>query len=260
VRRLLGLLGFWPALAPAAQQPALLQQIDVVEKLGDRAPLDLPFTDAQGQPFTLRQLASERRPTLLVLGYPRCPQLCSLLLSGIVRALGNSALVIGRDFRAVDVSIDPSETTEDAAEQQRGQLQALGQGATPESWPFVHGREPEIRALAEAVGFQYAYDPQSRQFAHDAAAFVLTPDGRIARYLYGVEPTPRDLELALVEASNGRIGTSLDRILLACYQWDPASRRYGPNIRRFLQGGGAMVFGCLAGLLMVLWRKERHAS
>jgi protein SCO1/2 len=154
------------------------------------------------------------------------------------------------------VSIDPSESPPLAASRKAGHLQALGEATDHPDWVFMTGAEEQIRALAKSVGFGYAYDEETKQFAHPAVIFVLTPRGKISRYLYGVEYGPRDLKLALVEASEGRVGTSLDRVLLSCFKYDPALRKYGIYVWGILKGGGLLVFAMLCTLLAVLWRRE----
>ncbi|HVE84308.1 MAG TPA: SCO family protein [Myxococcales bacterium] len=229
--------------------------VDVEEKLGQPVPLDLRFTDWRGRQVTLGEVTGGK-PAVLVLAYSRCPALCSVVLSGTARALRGTGLKMGADYRAVAVSIDPAEAPADAAERRRGYLQAMGLSDQGEDWPFLVGAEKDIRALADAVGFRYRYDEALKIYAHPAVSFVLTPDGRLSRYWYGVEYPPRDLRLSLVEASGGRVGTALDRVLLTCFQYDPAARRYGWVVSAIIRGGSLLVFGALAALLAVLWRRE----
>lgn len=240
---------------PEMTAGATPEGVDVVEKLGGPVPLDLPFTDWRGRPVRLGEVTSGK-PTVLVLAYYRCPTLCNLVLAGTARALRQTGLDLGQDYRAVTVSIDPSEGPKEASERRRGFLQALGRSDQSEDWAFLTGQEADIRALAEAVGFRYRYDAELKQFAHAAVALVLTPDGRVSRYWYGLSYPPRDLRLSLVEASGGRVGTALDRVLLTCFQYDPATRRYGWVVTAIIKGGGLLVFGALAVFLAVLWRRE----
>ncbi len=244
-------------VADAAAPPALVG-VDVVEHLGETIPLDLPFTDAAGRPTTLRD-SFKGQPVILTLNYFGCPMLCSLLLNGLVESLRRSRLELGADYRAVTVSFDPKETPAQAAEAQRGYLQSLGAPQNGD-WQFLTGRAPEIRRLAEAVGFKYGYDISVHQYAHAAVVFFLAPDGKLTRYLYGVRFSPTDVRLALTEASSGRVGTTFDRALLQCYRFDPASRRYRFFVSGFLRAGGLLVFGALAVLLAMLWRRERRLA
>jgi protein SCO1/2 len=243
-----------------SEQPlAALQDIDVIEHLGDRVPAGLEFTDTAGQKVSLDTLTSNAagKPVLVTLGYHRCPMLCSLVLDGLVKAAKTTGLVLGRDFLAVDISIDPQEDLTLAQGTQKRIVDSMG--AKPSDWPFWVSTKDggaAARRLADAVGFRYKYDEQSKQFAHDAVAFLIAPGGIVARYLYGVEYQPRDFRLAVVEAGDGRVGTSFDKVLLSCYKYDPVTRRYAPFVFGFMRIGAGLVFVALATLLIVLWRKE----
>ena len=251
-----------------SEQPlAALTDIDVVEHLGDRVPTGLAFRDTAGHQVAFDDLLHQGRPLVVTLGYHRCPMLCGLVLDGLAKALKAGGLTLGRDYTAVSISIDPDEDAKLAGDQQKRILATLTAGAAgapahAEDWPFLItssslGGDPEAaRAMARAVGFRYKYDEQSRQFAHSAVAFVLTPDGVISRYLYGVDFLARDVRLSLVDASGGRVGTSFDKVLLSCYRYDPVNRKYAPYVFAFVRGGALMVFLALAGLLTILWRKE----
>lgn len=252
-----------PLAFPAgSEQPlAALQDIDVIEHLGDRVPPHLSFTDTAGKTVSLDALTATDKPVLVTLGYHRCPMLCSLVLDGLVKAMKETGTVLGRDLLAVDISIDPSEDVTLAKSTQKRVVTAAGAQAPGGSadWPFWvstadHGAA--ARALADSVGFRYKYDAQSKQFAHDAVAFLIAPGGIIARYLYGVEYSARDFRLAVVESGDGRVGTSLEKVLLSCYKYDPVTRRYAPFVFGFMRIGAGLVFVALATLMTVLWRKE----
>jgi protein SCO1/2 len=244
-----------------AEQPVTaLQDIDVVEHLGDRLPAGLSFRDPAGHLVALDDLLHQGRPLLVTLGYYRCPMLCGLVLDGLAKAVKAGGLTLGKDFTAVSISIDPNEDPKLAVEQQKRILATVGAGARAparaDDWPFLMGDPEASRIVARTVGFQYKYDEGSRQFAHSAVAFVLTPEGVISRYLYGVDFLARDVKLSLVEAGGGRVGTSFDKVLLSCYRYDPVNRRYAPYVFAFVRVGALLVFFSLAGLLTVLWRKE----
>jgi protein SCO1/2 len=242
-----------------SEQPlAALQDIDVIEHLGDRVGAGLAFTDAASNPVRLESLLHQGKPVLVTLGYHRCPMLCGLVLDGLVKAARTSGLKLGKDFFAVDVSIDPAEDAQLLAQTQKRVLALAGSTNTAD-WPFwtsVSDGGAAARKLAEAVGFRYKYDSTSKQFAHDAVAFVLTPEGVVARYLYGVDYPARDFRMAIVEASGGRVGTSFDKVLMSCYRYDPAKRRYAPFVMGFMRIGAGTMALALVGLLAVLWRKE----
>jgi protein SCO1/2 len=257
------LLALWAGSAAAQSQavtappPAALQGVEVVEKLGDQVPLDLTFTDSSGQPLALSKILAGDKPVVMSLVYYNCPMLCGLVLTGMTRSMRESGLTLGKDFRALTVSFDPHDTPADSLSRQRGYLESLGHPDDRAQWPFLVGQPAAIKALTQSVGFNYSYDAPTKQFAHPAVLLVLTPQGKVSRYLYGVEYPSRDLRLALVEAGSGKVGTSVDRFLLTCYRYDAASRRYQPYVFGFIRIGGMLVFLSLAVLLGVLWRQER---
>jgi protein SCO1/2 len=239
--------------------------INIVENLGQRVPRGLVFHDGKGQPAALDSLLGTDKPLLVTMGYYRCPLLCNLVHEGLAKGLKAAGIKPGRDFQGLAVSVDPQEEPKTALTNQRRLLrvltdsQAAAGGQEDAHWPFLlpaPGREQEVVRLAEAVGFRYKYDPKSRQFAHAAVAVVLTPEGKISRYLYGVDFKPRDLRFALVEASGGRVGTTLDRVLLTCFKYDPMTQRYTPYAFAFVRIGALLSAVALAVLLVVLWRRE----
>jgi protein SCO1/2 len=250
-----------PLAFPAgSEQPlAALQDIDVIEHLGERVPAGLTFNDPSGKSVALDTLTAQGKPVLVTLGYHRCPMLCSLVLDALVKAMKESGVRLGKDVLAVDISIDPSEELKLTTDTQKRVVDLVGGGAKAADWPFwlsTGDRGAAARTLADAVGFKYKYDEQSKQFAHQAVAFLIAPGGVIARYLYGVDHPARDFRMAVVEAGGGRVGTSFDKVILSCYKYDPVTRRYAPFVFGFMRIGALMVFFALATLLTVLWRKE----
>jgi protein SCO1/2 len=243
----------------ALRPPPALSDVDIVEHLGSDLPRGLSFTAPDGTSVRLGDLLDGKRPVVLVLAYFRCPMLCDLVQQGVVSALRGSGLRPGRDVRAVTISIDPHDTRGNARLRQTGLLTALG-GAMPApagAWRVLTGQEPQIRALAEALGFRYVFDPASRQYAHPACAFVLTPDGRISRYLYGTTFRPFDVRMAAVEAAAGRIGGVVDRVLLTCFRYDPSARKYGVYVLGVMRGGSAFVLLLFSVGMMALLRRDR---
>jgi protein SCO1/2 len=197
---------------------------------------------------------------ILAFVYYECPMLCTLVLNGLVSALRAVELEPGRDFDVVAIGIDPDETSELARAKQARYLDEYGKPETAGGWHFLTGAEPEIRRVADAAGFRYAYVPEKDEYAHASGVVVATPDGRLARYFFGIEYPPRDLRLALVEASDGKIGTLVDQVLLLCYHWDPLTGRYGlaiMNVIRFL--GGLTVLGLVVFVGRALLRDRRAA-
>jgi len=253
--------------------PKRLEGVDVVEHLEAHVPSALSFTDEQGRPVLYDQVVRGRLPTILTLNYSDCPMLCSLQLNGLVGAMKQLDLTLGKDYRVVTVSIDPGETRESAhrtkarylaqygrAQDGRAQDGGAGAGQSDQSasgWTFLHGSEGNIRAVARALGFSYNYNEARDEYAHPAAFVVATPGGVLSRYLYGLEIHPSTLRLSLIEASQGKIGSSLDRLILYCFHYDATEGRYAPaamNIMRLL--GSAFALALLA-LLLFLWRGER---
>jgi len=245
-----------PTFPLEAETPlTALQDVDVIEHTGDKIPNGLAFRDPEGHTVELDGLLGNK-PLLVTLGYYRCPMLCNLVLDGLVKTMKAAGLAPGKDFQALSISIDPKEDAQQAIATRTRVHAAAGQGVDGAAWPFLMGDAVGSRMLADAVGFKYAYDAKSGQFAHDAVTFVLTPEGRISRYLYGVDVLPRDFRLAMVEAAGGRVGTSFDRLLLSCFQYDPLNRKYAPYALGFVRIGSGMVFLMLVGLITLLWRKE----
>jgi protein SCO1 len=238
--------------------PVALEDVGIEEKLGADVPLDVPFTDWRGRPFQLRQAFDGKRPVVVALVYYDCPMLCGLVLSGMAKTMRENGLVLGKDYEAVTISFDPAEKPPMAAERRRGYLQSMGVDDQGEAWPFLVGAAEASRKVADAVGFGYKFDEISGEWAHMASIFVLTPDGKVSRYLYGIEYPPKDFRLSVVEAAGGKVGTSFDRFLLTCYRYDPASRKYEPYAYGFVRVGSLVVLLALTGLIGgLVWRERR---
>ena len=247
---------------PPPGSPAWSEGADVTEHLGARLPPELAFTGAQGQQVGLRSLFDGTHPVLLVLAYYECPQLCSLVLDGAataMQALDRQGFRLGREYRVATVSFDATERIDQAARKQASVLAKLGRGDL-DAWPFLIGSPDSVRALTQRLGFAFLRDPRTGAIAHAAVVFVLTPDGAIARYLYGIDYAPRDLKLALLEASQGKTGSLGDRVLMRCFQYDPATRRYGLFISRFMKLGGFVIFLVVAAMVGSFARHERRRA
>jgi protein SCO1/2 len=198
------------------------------------------------------------RPVLLSLVYYRCPMLCTEVLNGMTTAFKGVGFVPGKQFEVVTVSIDPRETPELAAQKKAMYLKRLGEPAAGTGWHFLTGQQPQITALAKAVGWHYHYDPKLDQFVHAAGIMLITPEGRIAQYYYGVEYSSRDMRLGIVQASQDRIGSLADQVLLYCYCYNPATGRYGARIANVLRLAGLTTMIVLGGGLILLFRREKH--
>jgi protein SCO1/2 len=240
-----------PAGAQLADQiPPELEEVGVEEHLGARLPLELEFRDSTGSVVRLGDYFDGVKPVVLTLNYYKCPMLCGLQLNGLLDGLRELEWTPGQEFELVTVSINPLETPALAADKKQNYIQRYERPSAAAGWHFLTGQETEIRRLAETVGFGYTYDRSSGEYAHAAVIFIATPDGRLARYLYGIEYPASRLRLALLEASAGEIGSTIDQLILYCFHYDPESRRYAPvamNIMRVGGGATALVVGLTLG-------------
>ena len=243
---------------PAQERPRILRDVGYDQRLGEQVPLDLVFRDEAGRDVRLRSLF-RGKPVVLSLVYYECPMLCTLTLNGLQSALSVLSFDVGQEFDVVTVSFEPKETPALAAAKKKAYLARYRRPGAAEGWHFLTGGEGAIHALTGAVGFRYAWDTETRQYAHPAGLVVLTPEGRIARYMYGMEYAPRDLRLALVEASQRRIGNPIDAVLLYCYQYDPMRGRYAASVMRLVRLGGVLTVLALGGFILVSLRRERAA-
>jgi protein SCO1 len=242
----------------SAQNPPRFQDtIGFSPKLGDPLPLDLEFRDHEGRAVRLNGFFGQQ-PVILVPVYYRCPMLCGLELNGLVRCLRGLPLSPGTDFQIVTFSIDPRESSALAAQKRSTYLAEYGRDRGASGWQFLTGDQAAIDRLCEAIGFRAAYDQPSGQFAHAAGIVICTPDGRIARYFYGVEFAPRDLRLGLVEASRREIATLADQVQLFCYMYDPTTGRYGLAILALVRAGGVVtLLSLVTAIAWMLYRERR---
>ena len=247
------------AVDPAAAKPGLLAQIGLDQRIGESIPLDLAFTDETGQPVTLRQYFG-KRPVILALVYYECPMLCTQVLNGLVTALGVLNFDVGREFDVVAVSFNPKEGPGLASQKKAAYVERYGRPQSAAGWHFLTGTQPSIDALTKAVGFRYAYDEKIGQYAHGAGIELLTPQGVLAKYFYGIEFSARDIRLGIIEASSERIGTPIDDVLLLCYHYDPATGAYGASVLRMVRAGGIATIVAFAVFLTVSLRRERAAG
>jgi protein SCO1/2 len=250
-----------PAGMPSSAKPQVLREVGYEQRLGEQVPLDIVLRDETGAPVRLAD-AVAGRPAVLSLVYYECPMLCTLTLNGLVSALTALPYEPGREFSLITVSFDERERPEQAQKRKQAYLSRYKRPGADRSWHFLTGDRAQLQRLTQAVGFRYAWDERTRQFAHPAGVVVLTPDGRIARYLYGVEYAPKDLRLGIVEASEGRIGSPVERLLLYCYQYDPAQGRYGAAVLRIVRAAGVVTLLAVVGFVTLALRRERqgHAA
>ncbi len=238
---------------PANVRPPGLKNVGIEQHLDEQIPQDLAFRDETGKAVRLGDYFGEK-PVILSLVYYRCPMLCSEVLSGLESALRVLKFDVGKDFQVLTVSFDPRDTPEIATAKKAEYIKRYGRAGAAEGWHFLTGPQESIDALTKAAGFQYEYDPKTGQFAHTTAIMILTPQGRIAQYYFGVEYAPKDLRLGLVESSQGKIGTVVDEVLLYCYHYDPTTGKYGAIISRILKLAAAATIVVLGGLLLILFR------
>ncbi len=242
------------------QKISILGQVGIDQRLNQRIPLDLVFLDESGRSVRLNQYFTSK-PVILSLVYYRCPMLCYQELNGLVTALnGMTRFNLGREFDVVTVSFDPSDSPAVADETRKKYLQRYQRPAEAGAWHFLTGKQQQISALAKAVGFRYVWDPQIEQFAHASAIMLLTPEGYLSQYYYGIEYAPRDLQLGLVEASRGKIGSVVDQVLLYCYHYDPQQGKYTAAIFNILRISAFMTIVLAAGLVAMLWRRHTYAA
>lgn len=239
-------------------RPELLKDVSIDQKLNGSVPLSLTFRDEHGNTVELGQYFTDK-PVILTLVYYDCPMLCTQVLNGLDRSMKLMTLDLGKDYNVVTVSIDPTERLVLAEAKQALYTGMYGRPGAAQGWHFLTGEDAQIKTLANAVGFRYAYDPDSKQYAHASAIMVLTPEGKISRYFYGVTYPERDLRLGLVQASEGKIGTPVDQVLLFCYHYDPHTGKYGLLISRLIELSGLLTVLIGGALLIFLFRGEHYA-
>jgi len=236
--------------------PATLDRIEFEQKLDAQVSLDLPFRDESGRRVRLGDYLG-RKPVILVLGYYGCPMLCTLTLNGLIESMEDLKWVVGNQFDILNISIDPTETPELAAAKKQTYLRRYGRAGAGEGWHFLTGDAIAIKRLAAQVGFHYAYDPTVKQYAHPSGLVILTPQGRVAKYLFGVTFAPNDLYAALKGASGNQIGARIQQLALLCFHYSPIKGKYGPAIMTAVRGLGALTLLGLGWLFLSGWRSKR---
>ncbi len=244
-----------PVYKPATPPPQILNNISIDQNLNQQVPLDLPFKDENGRDVKLSDYFGSK-PVILSLVYYECPMLCTETLNGMVSAFKVLKFDVGKEFNVVTISFDARETPELAAKKKENYLRQYGRPGAEHGWHFLTGSQRSIDAVTKAVGFHYAWDQQTQQFAHATALMLLTQDGKLAQYYYGVEFSPRDLRFGIVEASKGKTGTVVDNLLLYCFHYDPRSGKYGPIISRVVKVAGGVTILLLGGFIFVMFKLE----
>jgi protein SCO1/2 len=241
---------------PTATRPAIMSRIGIDQKLNQQVPLDLVFTDEAGREVRLGEYFG-KRPVILALVYYECPMLCTQVLNGVATALGVLNFTVGKEFDVVAVSINPREGPGLASQKKAAYVERYNRPGSEAGWHFLTGRQESIDRLASAVGFRYEYDEETKLYAHGAGIEVLTPKGVISKYFYGIEYSSRDLKFGLMEASEERIGTAIDSVLLLCYHYDPATGKYGATALTAIRLGGVATILAFLSFLFVSLRRER---
>ncbi len=241
-------------------QPSDLLDVGVKEHLNDPLPLDLDFVDSTGKAVKLGDYFDGTHPVVLTLNYSNCPMLCSLQLNGLFDALKAMKWDLGDQYRMLTVSIDPTEPTERAAMTRQKYLQQYGRPGSGPGYACLTGKSKQIKELADRVGFLYRYIPKTGEYAHTAVTMICTPDGRLSRYLYGVEYDQQTVRLSLLEASQGKIGTPVEQLLLYCFHYDATKGKYGPAAFNLMKLGALATALIVGGVLVVYWRKESGKS
>ena len=251
------------AAGPAAAQATgglagELEGVGITERLGEIIPADIPMVDEAGRPVTLGDYFDGERPVVVAFVYHNCPMLCSLILDGVTQAMRDTRLGLGEDYQALAISFDPEDTPERAADAKTSYLTRLGeQPKAAEGWHFLTGTEADIARAADAFGFGFKWNERQQEYAHSAAAFFTSPDGKLTRVLYGIEFPPRDFRRALLEASEGTIGSPIEQLILYCFQYDPNAGSYVLHAMNAMKVGGALTLLVLGGFLLFLWKRER---
>jgi protein SCO1/2 len=244
---------------PSAVAPAELQDVGIDQRLNQPVPLDLVFRNEAGEPVTLRSLM-RGKPVILSLAYYECPMLCTLVLNGLVSAMRALPFDAGKEFDVITVSFDPKDTPELAAKKKANYLETYRRQGAAAGWHFLTGDEASISQLTRAVGFRYTYLPEKKQFAHAAGVMVLTPDGILSRYFYGVEFAPRDLKFGLMDAADRKIGSPVDQLMLFCFQYDPSTGRYTSVVMTVIRLGGVLTLLALGAFMFRTWRRDRRGG
>jgi protein SCO1/2 len=244
-----------PYTKPASENP--FANIGLEQRLNTQIPLNLQFRDETGKTVQLGDYFGEK-PVILSFAYYDCPMLCTLVINGIVRTLRTLSFSAGTEFNIVTVSFNPKDTPAMAAVKRQNSLQSYNRKGADAGWHFLVGDEATVQQLTQAVGFRYAYDEGTKQYQHPSGIMILTPDGKLSRYFYGIEYAPRDVRLGLVEASAGKIGSPVDQVLLLCFHYDPTTGKYGLIITRALQLAGLVTVFALGAFMLISFRRDRR--
>jgi protein SCO1/2 len=245
---------------PSSLKPEELKEVSFKQRLNEQLPLDATFKDEYDREVTLGKYFNQQRPVILAFVYYQCPMLCTQVMNGISSSLRALTFTAGQEFDVVLISFDPRDKPAAAAEKKRSHLKYWASEQTSGGWHFLTSDEATVKRVANAAGFTYQWDPQTEQFAHVSGVLVATPEGKLARYFYGVEYSPKELRLALVEAGQGHIGSAIDELLLYCYHYDPESGRYGVMIMNLVRAAGILTVASMVGFIVMARRRDHSAA
>jgi len=243
-----------PVAKPPQGLDPILTNVGVDQKLNNQVPLEAKFRDENGQPVELKKYFD--KPVILTLVYYTCPMLCSEVLNGTASSLKPVKFDVGKEFNVVTISIDPKDTPGTAMGKKKLMVSKYGRHGADQGWHFLTGDKENIDAVANAVGWRYAYDPKSGQYAHASAIMLLTPEGKVSRYFYGIEYAAKDIQFGIMDASQNKIGSLTDQIALYCYHYDPAKGKYGLAIMRLVRLAGLVTIALIGGFIIVAVRRE----
>jgi protein SCO1/2 len=249
--------GIRASAQPAGVRPPVLKDVGIDQLLNNQVPLDLEFRDESGRTVKLAEYFKDK-PVVLSLVYYDCPRLCTQVLTGLLGAMKALPMSPGKEFVNLSVSFDPRETPQLAAAKKAEYLKRYDRPGAEAGWHFLTGDERAIQALTKSVGFRYVWDPVTKQYAHAGGIMVLTPQGKISRYFYGIEYAPRDLRFGVIDASAGKVGSLADQVILYCYMYDPDRGTYGLVMMRLLRIFGGLTVVTLLALFLYLRRKEKQ--
>lgn len=238
------------------EPPGILRSVRIDQKLDNQVPLSVSFKDENGKTVTLKDYTDKGRPIILSLVYYGCPSLCGQILNGLTSSLKMLPMEPGKDFEIVTLSFDPTEKPDLAAEKKANYLKVYKKPEAADHWHWLTGEEENIKKITDAVGFHYAWDEKSKEYAHASAVFVLTPDGKVSRYFFGAEYSPKDLRLGLTEASNGKIGGPVEKIMLLCYHYDATLGKYSATVMTLIKIGGIITLLFLGTFMFFMFRKD----
>ena len=244
----------------AASTPTELENVGIDEHLGSGLDLDLTFQDETGQTVPLKKYIDGTKPTILTFVYFDCPNLCTMVLNAVTDSVKKLNWTSGKEFQILAVSFDPRDTWQSAAKKKEAYLNLYGKPEGNPGWHFLVGQPPQIAALTKQAGFRYQWDKEQGQFAHTSAMMVLTPEGKLSRYFYGIDYPPMNVRVALLEASHGKIGTIVDKFLMFCYHYDTSAKKYVVLASRLMTAGGAVTVGILAFFFIAMWMRERQVA